>query len=719
MRILLVDDDPSVIQSLLPSLRSIPGHEVRVATNGGKALENAESLGGVDVLITDVVMEPMDGFTLQTQLAERYPRMRTIFISGYDLADYAEQIGGQQTLEKPIDPAILLMAVQKELAVRVAPLPVPAANAGAAPPAIGQPRAVAAPVAGTPRAAAPGIPRVGTVPQARAAATTPMRAVGAKTAPVTPISPSVVGKPGELTGQTIGAYNVKGQLGEDEWGPIYAAVQGSIKRPVILHLLNAARGSDAVGKLRFIGDARAKAQVQHPSILSVYEAGESGGHIFYASEFAEGQTLAQLAVDGRKIDEKAAFNVLRTAADGFACLRTNHIPHPPVDGSSIYVGHDGQARLANLATQAAETEPAEMDEIIAVGRALFGVVHTGPGFSPTLRGLLSRMVQPVTTGLRTWDDVLEAVRAIQPKHNPAAVAAISAQERAAAAALEAARKQQRRELTRNIVSVITLILLGAGIVWYTLRNRAHVGEKMIHIPAGSYIVGQKKVTLSEFWIDEHEVTVGQYANFLAALEAMLPSKSKDFDHPAQPKTVEHQPKHWAIFYGQAQAGGAVHSAPYKLDSPMVEITWWDAYAYARWKGHYLPTEEQWEAAARGPEGFLYPWGNEFDPKKVNSGADFIANDPGAKGKVDHWNFWNPVDAVRGDRSPFGVVGMAGNVAEWVNGGTSGKPVAVIKGGSFKSLDVKLTNRVTDHDPTQGEEHVGFRTVTMTKPPTAQ
>src|SRR4030095_1284843 len=102
MRILLVDDDPSVIQSLLPSLKALPGHEVRVATNGGKALENAALLGGLGLLITDVVMEPRDGFTLQAHWAAKYPRLRTIFISGYDLADYAEQIGGQQTLEKPI-----------------------------------------------------------------------------------------------------------------------------------------------------------------------------------------------------------------------------------------------------------------------------------------------------------------------------------------------------------------------------------------------------------------------------------------------------------------------------------------------------------------------------------------------------------------------------------------------------------------------------------------
>ena len=58
MRILLVDDDTSVIQSLLATIKTLPGHELRAATSGGKALENAATLGGLDVLITDVVMEP-------------------------------------------------------------------------------------------------------------------------------------------------------------------------------------------------------------------------------------------------------------------------------------------------------------------------------------------------------------------------------------------------------------------------------------------------------------------------------------------------------------------------------------------------------------------------------------------------------------------------------------------------------------------------------------
>src|SRR6187397_3028598 len=111
MRILLVDDDSSVLQALMATLKTMPGHEIRVAANAQKAHEHAQSLGGVDLLITDVVMEPTDGFTLRAELQSICPKMKAIFISGYDLSDYTEQTTNAHVLAKPVDANVLKAVV--------------------------------------------------------------------------------------------------------------------------------------------------------------------------------------------------------------------------------------------------------------------------------------------------------------------------------------------------------------------------------------------------------------------------------------------------------------------------------------------------------------------------------------------------------------------------------------------------------------------------------
>src|SRR3954452_24618944 len=144
MRILLVDDETSVIQALLTTVKTLPGHDVRVATTGEKALENAAAMGGVDLLITDVVMEPMDGFTLRDQIVSRYPKARTILLSGYDLSDYPEQTQDHQFLQKRLEIQTLIAAVQRDLAAVV-----PSAR----------PAAVAVPRVGMPTTGSMGMPQ--------------------------------------------------------------------------------------------------------------------------------------------------------------------------------------------------------------------------------------------------------------------------------------------------------------------------------------------------------------------------------------------------------------------------------------------------------------------------------------------------------------------------------------------------------------------------------
>ncbi|RYD40825.1 MAG: hypothetical protein EOP83_34755, partial [Verrucomicrobiaceae bacterium] len=282
--------------------------------------------------------------------------------------------------------------------------------------------------------------------------------------------------------------------------------------------------------------------------------------------------------------------------------------------------------------------------------------------------------------------------------------------------VDAARRQQKRSFYINMGSMASLVLLASFLIWWKfVRSNERRLDQTITIPAGEFLVGDgTPMKLEEYDIDKYEVTIGQYANFVRFIE-MNPEREKDFDHPEQPRWITgHVPEDWEIYFGRAKAGKPVRSVPISLNSPMMMVSWWDAYAYAKWRGRELPSEAQWEKAARGTAGFKFPWGEELDPKRLNSGADFVAQQPAAKGSVDGFNYWGDVDAQKQDESPYGVIGMAGNVSEWT-ATWSPEQKPVIKGGNFSAPAQPLSGKITDREAKDRQESIGFRTVNRKLP----
>jgi len=161
------------------------------------------------------------------------------------------------------------------------------------------------------------------------------------------------------------------------------------------------------------------------------------------------------------------------------------------------------------------------------------------------------------------------------------------------------------------------------------------GAELVWVPEGEFVRGdnateyarpRRRIYTDGFWMYKYEVTVAQYKRFCRATGRSFPPNKNDAGRSIVPT--------WGWID----------------DHPMVNVSWYDAIAYAKWAGALLPTEAQWEKAARGAKGARYPWGNAFNVQR-------FAN----KDNSDHTH---PVGSFPKDVSPYGVSDMMGNVSEW-------------------------------------------------------
>lgn len=255
-----------------------------------------------------------------------------------------------------------------------------------------------------------------------------------------------------------------------------------------------------------------------------------------------------------------------------------------------------------------------------------------------------------------------------------------------------------------------------------IRHRGD-GAEMALVTAGMFIRGTnagepnqqpaRDIWLDAFYIDVYPVSNQRYRQFVEFLEA---TNDHACCYPAEhlssvTRELNHTPRLWA-----RGVRGFSEDRLRKLggeDQPVVTLTWYDAFGYAAWAGKLLPTEAQWEKAARGPDARLFPWGDNWDPRRLNSGLREQCT--------------TAIDAYPQGVSPYGVYDMLGNVWEWctdrydrrgyVSGPTrnpSGPASGldrVCRGGAWNYVSEYATATVRHaFGPSEAYEFVGFRTV---------
>jgi formylglycine-generating enzyme required for sulfatase activity len=250
---------------------------------------------------------------------------------------------------------------------------------------------------------------------------------------------------------------------------------------------------------------------------------------------------------------------------------------------------------------------------------------------------------------------------------------------------------------RSKPALVVVVSLAAGLATSRPAAAWHDPVEMAAVPAGAFVMGSDdpeadaderpsaSTEVAAFWIDRVEVTNARYAVCVEAGVCTLPA-------------------------------GPTFKDATRADHPVTIVGWAQASTYCRWVGKRLPTEAEWEKAARGADGRRYPWGPRFDPEKANAGYTAGTSAAGQ---------------FPAGGSPYGVLDMAGNVWEWTSSlyrpypydpgdgreDTTARGARVNRGGSwyYAPWYVRTTYRATADHIYRRIGDLGFRCASSRAP----
>lgn len=486
----------------------------------------------------------------------------------------------------------------------------------------------------------------------------------------------------------LGEYRLIQAIAEKPNVIRWLAEQTTVSRPALVDELQT---TEPAFRNAFLADVKAKASVEHPLVASVYEAVSTEDCCYYAHEYLPGPTLQdRLAAKGalRPLDFA---HLIRRVAEAQIHLESARIASSPIQPRHIHRDDQGLVRLDNLAIAGARAADQSAQDASALGTALVPLVADSQPGSTRAFTLLDWMRGSETQAPLSWEQIRDVALQIesqltQPLPTTPTVATRAIHE-----------PSPRIPLIWIIVAGLALVVLvGAIFLRPSSRKKQRPPSKFagtsILIPSGRYETndGTHEV-LPAFRVLAHEVTVSEYAEFLAALDRMSKDqRDKVFDHEDQPAgKTSHLPDDWANLLAAAKKGDLWNGQNVSLESPVVGVDWWDASAYAEWRKGRLPTQEEWLAALRHecPDSARIP---------AASWLSAIGETP--------------------DRTPAGLIGMAGSVAEWTRRQSSdpsnplGTRKWVIMGGSYLRPGTNAMAREWVDERSLRRPDLGFRLV---------
>ena len=486
----------------------------------------------------------------------------------------------------------------------------------------------------------------------------------------------------------IGKYELQEFLGGG-MSHVYRARDTLIGRTVAVKILTDAGCQDSEVKERFLAEARMAGSLTHDNVLGIYDFGEDDQHRpFMVMEFLRGEDLRHAMRNGHTGALRDQLQIAAQVARALAYVHTQKIVHRDLKPENIHINTAGVVKLIDFGI--AKTEGLQMTragyvlgtpyymapeqvrgenitdqvDVYAFGVLLFELLT---GRKPVEAEAVERIFYSILNEPLKMEPLYEAgvplsvcqliarCTAKNPAERPQGFAAVTAELDRAIAELAAptvALPSATAAATATATSVeppaspsrpawlvpailVLLVAIAAGLYFATRPGAkpspghtdaptslpgtiAAKGGDMVLVEAGGFLAGEKKEpdTLPAFYIDKTEVSNAAYAQFCAGTGHALP---KDFaaGHP---------------------------------DYPVVNVLILDARAFAHWAGKRLPKGREWEKAARGTDGRVYPWGNTPDTARANVGSGRLL----------------PVADLPNGASPYGALNMSGNVWELVD-----------------------------------------------------
>ncbi len=489
----------------------------------------------------------------------------------------------------------------------------------------------------------------------------------------------------------IGKYELEEFLGGG-MSHVYRARDTVIGRTVAVKILTEQGCEDPEAKARFLAEARMAGNLAHDNVLSIYDFGEDEQHHpLMVMEFLRGEDLRHAIKNGHTGDTVGKLKIAVQVARALQFIHTQKIIHRDIKPENIHITTQGVVKLMDFGIAKTEglamtragyvlgtpyymapeqvmgTNVTEQVDVYSFGILLFELMT---GNKPIMADTVERIFYSILNEPLKLEplqqagvpqaviDMVAACTAKNPAERPQGFPPVTAALERVIADLEAPTTMlpaavpvpppHNRWLLPSVI--VLVVLLAAGLVFaLTHKSPVVVVEKkgpelpkkpelpptladphgdMVLVPDGEFLFGQNKepVTLPAFYIDKTEVTNQAYADFCKA-------------------TGHREP----LNFKQA-----------KPEDPVVYVTFQDAKAFADWAHKRIPTSREWEKAARGTDGRLFPWGNDADTSRAQIASKQLA----------------AAISFPTGASIYGALNMVGNANEMVDELTTATPETI-------------------------------------------